>query len=657
VFSTVPEHPPILAAAFLGFITWNGPAVAQSGASDNAADIYREAFELIKSLPPEDSELLWQYRSGEIGMTSEVRAALSRAQPAIRLFERASAVEHIDWGIDYSQGPATLLPHLSPMRMGVQLLSVEAQARLDSGDTRGAAQLYAAGYRMSDQVTQDPVLINSLVGLAMTTLEHNAIDEAIGMGLLGPAESRIILEAATPVAGAEDPLGMVAAFEGERTCFSQWLQDNYMGEGGMERFVEEMLPLLGVFDETNATAAPFMDMEQTAFNAAIMSYDLALEHAVAAVSMEDLGAAREEMARIEADTEAGLYGPLAPLVLPALDRALESFIRGYQRFDSTIDKLEELRDNPDAQQSLRNAAYWYLRAIEQWNAQPAEKRELVLAGRDEESERPKDEVVAALTEAEPIIDIILEAATIERCDFDLDQTWKYQGMNVELSHIDGLLELAKLMSAEARRRVSDGADRSNLAAGARLAAIFHMANHLGMDGQLRSTSASIHIAEIGVQCRSAIADEFRPMAAWAQFDRAITLLASSQFGLRRAAYEYPAFTIEWMIARGGVRASDIEISFAHDPDDPQREVLTTTFNGFDEQTRAGLSQALRELVREWSSGIARTGGVTDESRAMRDRFNRTWPAAFADWLLDPLEEAVWNVDAALRRLEDPAPTG
>jgi hypothetical protein len=249
---------------------------------------------------------------------------------------------------------------------------------------------------------------------------------------------------------------MVASFEGEREYFGGWLKDNYMGEGGLERFAEEVAPILGLGADDAALAA-MMGMNQELFNQAIVSYDLALERTVAAVSQDDLGAAREEVQRIQEDVEAGLYGPLAPMVLPALEKCLESFIKGYQQFDSTIEKLEELKNDPTAQD--REGAV---------------------------ETHATDHATVPLTEAQLIIDLVIEASQIEKCDFDLDKTWQYEGLLLALPHLDGMRDLARLMSA--------ASEEAGEAVPARIAAIFRMANHLGMDAQLRSTNAAVEIA-------------------------------------------------------------------------------------------------------------------------------------------------------------------
>lgn len=638
------------------------PAAGQS-TSDNAADVYREAFALMQRMSAEDAELLMNYRDGATALTPEVRAALSRAAPAVRLYQRAAAMDDLDWGIDYTQGPATLLPHLAPMRRGAQLLATAAQARLEFGDTRTAAQLFAATYRMSDQVTDDPVLINSLVGLAINTFVNNRLDQAIQHGHIGQAESAIILEAALPVASADDPLGLVAAMQGERDSFSMWLQDNYLGEGGMERFIEEMAPLFGIGNSEVEMA--MADMSQNSFDSAILSYDLALQHAVAAVSQEDLGAAREEMARISADAEAGLYGPLAPMILPALDKALESFIRTYQRLDSTIEKLEELKNDPAAQARLRNAAHWYLRAIAQWNALPEPTRLTILSATEDEQQEPRsdgeaaaptrrtdEELATALQEAQPIIELVLEASEIERCDFDIEKMWKYYGLNLKLPHLAGMIDLARLMSADTMRLYSQGRNNSQAGAARDIAAIFRMANHLGMDGQLRSTRAAVDIAAIATKQ----ADEANRTALaepeLSEIRRAIGLLSQSRFGLGRAAHEYPALTIDWLIERGGgnLTGAHYQEFFQSSGSDEDNAPFIATVDAIDVKTRAAALTALQPLLRECCTAIARMGDFTDECTAARETYNRAHPPVFADWLLDPLEATARDVEDAVRRL-------
>ena len=73
---------------------------------------------------------------------------------------------------------------------------------------------------------------------------------------------------------------------------------------------------------------------------------------------------------------------------------------------------------------------------------------------------------------------------------------EYQGKGVTLPQLDGMIDLAKLSSADALRLAAEDAAEAREGAAERLATIYHMAIHLGMDGQLRSTRAAVEIGAI-----------------------------------------------------------------------------------------------------------------------------------------------------------------
>lgn len=132
----------------------------------NAASIYWQGFDSLTNLTASQRAIL----GGATNATPEEADALSRAiQPALRAMEGAAGADVCDWGVDYSAGPAALLPHLMPSRTLVQAAAWEA-GRMAQSDAARAVDLTLMGVGMSRRLESDTTLIASLVGVACDKL-------------------------------------------------------------------------------------------------------------------------------------------------------------------------------------------------------------------------------------------------------------------------------------------------------------------------------------------------------------------------------------------------------------------------------------------------------------------------------------------------------
>jgi hypothetical protein len=177
-----------------------------------------------------------------------------------------------------------------------------------------------------------------------------------------------------------------------------------------------------------------------------------------------------------------------------------------------------------------------------------------------------------------------------------------------------------------------------------------------MDGQLRSTRAAVEIAGVGRQYLTYAFREPRDEEVEKAFRRgleALSTLASSRFGLSMAAHRYPVYSIDWLLEHGGGALSreHYEEFIRISGDTKNRTVLLERVDVLDADARGAIFEALPSLVRDWSASIARTGTISDECRQARNQFSLDHSAAFADWLLDPLESTAAEVEDAVRDIE------
>src|SRR4051812_4448872 len=109
----------------------------------------------------------------------DVAQIIQRAQPIFSLVGRGSTQEINNNQLDYSQGFELLLPHLSPMRGIVRLMSADATARVQNNDANGAASLIDQMYGVAGHMGDDRVLISSLIGQSIFTLADRALQAGL----------------------------------------------------------------------------------------------------------------------------------------------------------------------------------------------------------------------------------------------------------------------------------------------------------------------------------------------------------------------------------------------------------------------------------------------------------------------------------------------
>ena len=119
----------------------------------NAATSYQRAIDMITSPAGRaDYVMLASHDFDRYPATAELRAALARMQPALRLLEQGAARGPADFGTDLSSGYATLLPHLGPMRQLARIARVDAVVRFADGDVGGGTDRLATMYTMGQGV-------------------------------------------------------------------------------------------------------------------------------------------------------------------------------------------------------------------------------------------------------------------------------------------------------------------------------------------------------------------------------------------------------------------------------------------------------------------------------------------------------------------------
>ena len=107
---------------------------------DNAAVLYYKAFMLMKEPNDADENLLRQLRKVISGLMNKSDFALKITVKPSRRLLTAAQIKNCDWGLDYSEGLAMLLPHLGKCRIVCVLARCRWKAFAEKGDYKTALE-------------------------------------------------------------------------------------------------------------------------------------------------------------------------------------------------------------------------------------------------------------------------------------------------------------------------------------------------------------------------------------------------------------------------------------------------------------------------------------------------------------------------------------
>jgi len=221
-----------LALAMLaGLLAWPMPAAAEKPGrklTPNAALVYWQAFAMLPDGEAKKQPDLSKWKTLELD--AKTRQWVRSAGPALHLLHKAAAIDHCDWGIDWKEGPHTLLPHLGKVRHLARLAMLRARCRLADGKTDDALGDVVAVLRLSRHVTQNDFVVEMLVGIA---IESVAIDMLTAeLGRLTPAQKKTL---ARQFDALPEPTTLAGAMLAEKAGIVDWIIDR-LRKGGRKQF-------------------------------------------------------------------------------------------------------------------------------------------------------------------------------------------------------------------------------------------------------------------------------------------------------------------------------------------------------------------------------------------------------------------------------------
>ncbi len=154
----------------------------------NGAPIFLNAFDRVADLPTQREKLVpvigsanWPPAGKPLpaDMEKAIARYLKKNAQAVELFRQGSKSGSYRYPIDLTKGPDTLLPHLSKIKEGVQLLRLHASYKAAIGEPGEAVRSIEAAWRLANSVKKEPILISQLVRIASQAITYECLERVL----------------------------------------------------------------------------------------------------------------------------------------------------------------------------------------------------------------------------------------------------------------------------------------------------------------------------------------------------------------------------------------------------------------------------------------------------------------------------------------------
>ncbi|HYE63686.1 MAG TPA: hypothetical protein VD997_16970 [Phycisphaerales bacterium] len=214
-----------------------------AGGGSNAALAYFEAWDMpTRKEFVRLNELAANVPEPDKKIQPELRAALSEHSGYVDSLLKAASIEHCDWGFGWSAGWGMLLPHLGWTRMSCRVLAADARRCMEDGSAIAAIERVRAMVRLGQHASEGPVLISSLVGIAIMQRGVTLTNELLDHHAFTPAQARMLLRVFEGIP-REDLCHTRASIRKEREITVAWLLEKCRSaEPGLDysRLMREM---------------------------------------------------------------------------------------------------------------------------------------------------------------------------------------------------------------------------------------------------------------------------------------------------------------------------------------------------------------------------------------------------------------------------------
>lgn len=452
---------------------------AQQDDQHNAAYWYQRAIEKLETLSEDDRDTIVNYMYGEVP-APELRGALQRAEPVLALVQRGAAQQYSDFGLDLSQGIGLMLPHLGQLRQCTKMMATAAYVKMHDGDGMGAARELGSLYNLGQHMSDDRIIISSLVGQAIFMHSDRAVQDGIDRGTFDAAASAELYKAIERF-DVKDPFGYVEDMFGEQELMISTLEQYFNIPDLTKDTVQKL-----VGESTHAEAA-FEEIKQEGLDSAIEKIDAVMNEVTEIFMIDDESEANKRITEFELKVEAGEFGAMALLLMPAYSKIHERLLMARTQIADRRAMLEQLAKGELDPKDTLNAALIYQQAIDAWYATDASKQAAMLAILAEPTQTIPDDVKTMMVESQPIVDLIRQASQLKRCDFE--KLRRIEKLTIAPAYVIGMHELLGLLQTDALRLMQD---KNSADAADRLAIGYRAIGHLSGDDQLLSALVAHH---------------------------------------------------------------------------------------------------------------------------------------------------------------------
>ncbi len=132
----------------------------------NAAPLYSRAFDACKEYPSSLDELWKRAEEPSDHKQQTLKAHLTTNAKALALLHKGAQIPRCRYPINLRNGPQTLLPHLSGLKDGIELLCLEASYHADTGSGGDAVESLLAAWRLAESLRREPAVISQRVRIS-----------------------------------------------------------------------------------------------------------------------------------------------------------------------------------------------------------------------------------------------------------------------------------------------------------------------------------------------------------------------------------------------------------------------------------------------------------------------------------------------------------
>jgi hypothetical protein len=155
------------------------PSPSERTHGNAALDYYRALVQF--SVIPEQNVPMW-VKTGDLADVAldkfpqeKVAKELEKNRAVLAALERATRRDHCEWQVPL-EGFETQLPEFQNIRDPVRLVTVRARLQMARGDLDAALDSFKINYQLTQNITECPTIINSLIGVAICSLTRGQLE-------------------------------------------------------------------------------------------------------------------------------------------------------------------------------------------------------------------------------------------------------------------------------------------------------------------------------------------------------------------------------------------------------------------------------------------------------------------------------------------------